>query len=282
MTGEPRIEVLADPEATSRAAAEAIADALIDAVAQRGRADWATTGGSTPVGIYRELSVAPLRDVVPWQAVNVWWGDDRYVPRDHPWSNALPLDEVLVSAAARGSLSGTGEYPIDVEEGLEPGVPLPVANIHAPRMGDAIGLAAGPEWAAQEYADRLRDAGLPASDDGFPILDIALVGVGPDGHVMSVFPGSALFDSEAWVSAVPAPTHVEPHVARISLHPRMLEVARLPIVVAHGAGKATALASVLGDERDVRRWPAQLARREGALWFLDRAAASELPSATRG
>ena len=282
MTGEPRIEVLADPEATSRAAAEAIADALIDAVAQRGRADWATTGGSTPVGIYRELSVAPLRDVVPWQAVNVWWGDDRYVPRDHPWSNALPLDEVLVSAAARGSLSGTGEYPIDVEEGLEPGVPLPVANIHAPRMGDAIGLAAGPEWAAEEYADRLRDAGLPASDDGFPILDIALVGVGPDGHVMSVFPGSALFDSEAWVSAVPAPTHVEPHVARISLHPRMLEVARLPIVVAHGAGKATALASVLGDERDVRRWPAQLARREGALWFLDRAAASELPSATRG
>ena len=282
MTGEPRIEALADPEATSRAAAEAIADALVDAVARRGRADWATTGGSTPVGIYRELAVAPLRDLIPWQAVNVWWGDDRYVPRDHPWSNALPLDEVLVSAAARGSLSGTGEYPIDVEEGFEPGVPLPVANIHAPRMGDAIGLAAGPEWAAEEYADRLRDAGLPASDDGFPILDIVLVGVGPDGHVMSVFPRSALFDSEAWVSAVPAPTHVEPHVARISLHPRMLEVARLPIVVAHGAGKAAALASVLGDERDVRRWPAQLARREGAVWFLDRAAASELPSATRG
>jgi 6-phosphogluconolactonase len=282
MMGEPRIEVLEDPEATSRAAAEAIADALVDAVAQRGRAHWATTGGSTPVGIYRELAVAPLRDIVPWHAVNVWWGDDRYVPRDHPWSNALLLDEVLVSAAARAGLSGTGEYPIDVEEGVEPGVPLPVANIHAPRMGDAIGLAAGPEWAAQEYADRLRDAGLPTSDDGFPILDIALVGVGPDGHVMSVFPGSALFDSEAWVSAVPAPTHVEPHVARISLHPRMLEVARLPIVVAHGARKAAALALVLGDERDARRWPAQLARREGALWFLDRAAASELPSTTRG
>jgi len=282
VTGEPRIEVLADPEATSRAAAEAIADALVDAVARRGRADWATTGGSTPVGIYRELAVAPLRDLIPWQAVNVWWGDDRYVPRDHPLSNALPLDEVLVSAAARASLSGTGEYPIDVEEGLEPGVPLPVANIHAPRMGDAIGLAAGPEWAAREYADRLRDAGLPASDDGFPILDIVLVGVGPDGHVMSVFPRSALFDSEAWVSAVPAPTHIEPHVARISLHPRMLEVARLPIVVAHGAGKAAALASVLGDERDVRRWPAQLARREGAIWFLDRAAAAELPSTIGG
>ena len=282
MTGEPRIEVLADPEETSRAAAEAIVDALVDAVAQRGRADWATTGGSTPVGIYRELAVAPLRDVVPWQDVNVWWGDDRYVPRDHPLSNVLPLDQVLVSSAARASLSGTGEYPIDVEEGVEPGAPLPVANIHAPRMGDAIGLAAGAEWAAEEYADRLRDAGLPASEDGFPILDIVLVGVGPDGHVMSVFPGSALFDSEPWVSAVPAPTHVEPHVPRISLHPRMLEVARLPIVVAHGAGKAAALASVLGGERDVRHWPAQLARREGAVWFLDRAAASELPSTKPG
>lgn len=282
VTGEPRIEVLPDPEATSRAAAEAIADALIEAVAQRGRADWATTGGSTPVGIYRQLAVAPLRDLVPWHAVHVWWGDERYVPRDHPLSNVLPLDQVLVSAAARAGLSGTGEYAVDVDTGAEPGVPLPSMNIHAPRMGDAIGLAAGPEWAAAEYADRLRDAGLPASADRFPILDIVLVGVGTDGHVLSVFPGSGLFDAEAWVSPVPAPTHIEPHVARISLHPRILEVARLPIVVAHGAGKAAALASVLGDERDARRWPAQLARREGARWFLDRAAAADLPSTTRG
>jgi 6-phosphogluconolactonase len=81
---EPRIEVLADPEATSRAAAESIAEALGAAFTQRGRADWVTTGGSTPVGIYRELAAAPLRDRVPWHAVHVWWGDDRFVPRDHP------------------------------------------------------------------------------------------------------------------------------------------------------------------------------------------------------
>lgn len=281
MSGEPRIEVLPDPEATSRAAATAIAEALAAAVAQRGRADWATTGGSTPVGIYRELAVAPLRDQVPWHAVHVWWGDDRYVPRDHPLSNVLPLDQVLVSAAAHAGLSGTGEYGVDVERGSEPGVPLPVANIHAPRMSDAIGAAAGPGWAATEYADRLHDAGLPASVDGFPILDIVLVGVGADGHVLSVFPGSPLFDAEAWVAPVPAPTHIEPHVARISLHPRMLELARLPIVVAHGAGKAEIMAAVLSGERDVRRWPAQLARRDGAAWFLDRAAAAALPAALR-
>ena len=281
MTGEPRIEVLPDPEATSRAAAEAIAHALVDAVALRGRADWATTGGSTPVGIYRELAVAPLRDQVPWQAVHVWWGDDRYVPRDHPLSNVMPLDQVLVSATARAGLSGTGEYAVDVDRGSEPGVPLPTANIHAPQMGEAIGAAAGPEWVAEQYADRLRDAGLP-EEDGFPVLDIVLVGMGPDGHVLSAFPGSALFDSDEWVAAVPAPTHIEPHVPRISLNPRILELSRVPILVAHGAGKAEALGAVLGNERDVRRWPAQLARREGALWFLDRAAAANLRSAQQG
>jgi 6-phosphogluconolactonase len=277
VSSEPRIEVLPDPEATSRAAAASIADGLREAIDERGRADWATTGGSTPVGIYRELAIPPLRDEIAWQSVNVWWGDDRYVPRDHPLSNVFPLDQVLVSAAARAGLSGTGEYAVDVDLGTEPGVPLPAANIHAPRMGDAIGAAAGPEWVATEYADRLRDAALPASDDGFPILDIVLVGVGPDGHVLSVFPGSPLFDAEAWVAAVPAPTHIEPHVARVSLHPRILEVARYPIVVIHGAAKAEMVAAVLGDERDVRRWPAQLARREGARWFLDRAAAASLP-----
>src|SRR6185436_4741180 len=194
-SGEPRVEILPDPEATARAAASAIADALADAVERRRRALWATTGGSTPVAIYRELSVSPLREQVPWQNVHVWWSDDRYVPRDHPLSNMLPLDQVLVSASARAGLSGTGEYGVAVDTGVEPGVPLPAGNIHAPRMNDAIGLAAGPEWAATEYADRLRDAGLPASKDGFPIMDLMLLGVGADGHVMSVFPGSAVFES---------------------------------------------------------------------------------------
>jgi hypothetical protein len=83
----------------------------------------------------------------------------------------------------------------------------------------------------------------------------------PDGHVLSVFPGSPLFEADAWVSAVPAPTHIEPHVARISLHPRILQAARLPMVVAHGAGKAAILASVLSGPRTSsacrRRLPAR-------------------------
>ncbi len=279
MSGEPRIEVLDDPEAASRAAAEAIAAALRDAVARRGRADWATTGGSTPVGIYQALATAPLRDEVPWHAVHVWWGDDRYVPRDHPMSNVMPLDQVLLSAAARAGLSGTGADAVEVELGIEPGAPLPAENVHAPNMARGIATSVGPELVAREYDEQLRAVGLEVGDTGFGVFDVILIGIGPDGHLFSVFPGSPLFESAAWVSAVPAPTHVEPHVARISLNPGFVAATRAPIVVVHGSGKAEILASVLGLERDVRRWPAQLARREGATWFLDRAAAAELPDA---
>lgn len=254
MTGEPSIRVFNDPEATSRAAAEAIALALREAVEERGRADWATTGGSTPVGIYRALTIAPLRGLVPWASVHVWWGDDRFVPRDDPLSNVRPLDREL-----------SGE------------VPLQPANVHAMPMDDALAAGAEVGLVAAVYEGELRTAGLAVADAGFPILDVVLVGIGGDGHVLSVFPGSPLFDSSDWVSAVPPPTHIEPHVERVSLHPGVLAAARLPMVVAHGRGKAAILASVLGPERDERRWPAQVARRAGAIWFLDRGAAASVP-----
>lgn len=255
MTGEPTIRVLDDADATSHAAAEAIAAALRTAVELRGRADWATTGGSTPIGIYQALTEAPLRDQVPWSSVHTWWGDDRFVDRDDPLSNVRPFDRVLV-----------------------PGVAAAREHAHPMAMGEAIDGGAGPERAASRYDAELRFAGLPLAASGFPILDVVLVGIGGDGHVLSVFPGSPLLGSPAWAAAVRAPTHIEPRVARVSLNPAILVAARLPMVVAHGAGKAAILASVLGGERDVRRWPAQLARREGATWFLDRAAAAGLPA----
>jgi 6-phosphogluconolactonase len=103
-----------------------------------------------------------------------------------------------------------------------------------------------------------------------------LVGVGPDGHILSVFPGSVAFDRLESVLPIPAPTHVEPHVPRVTLNPRVVAAARSVLVVVHGAGKASILGSVLGDEIDERRWPAQLARREGATWIVDEAAASSI------
>jgi 6-phosphogluconolactonase/glucosamine-6-phosphate isomerase/deaminase len=94
--------------------------------------------------------------------------------------------------------------------------------------------------------------------------------------VFSVFPRSTAFDGDTWVAAVPAPSELQPRVARVSLHPAFLEAAELVLVVAHGSEKAAILESVLGDERDVARWPIQHARRSNAVWLLDAAAAANL------
>ncbi len=110
------------------------------------------------------------------------------------------------------------------------------------------------------------------------MLDLVLLGVGGDGHVLSVFPGSAAFESKDWALAIPAPTHIEPHVERVTLNPAILAVARQILVVMHGAGKAAILADIFGPEVDPTRWPAQLTRREGATWILDEAAAASLPA----
>jgi 6-phosphogluconolactonase len=276
-TGEPEIVVLADPGSVAAEAAGRIASVLTNAGAGRNRADWATTGGSAAPGIYRDLAASTLGAEVPWARVHLWWGDDRYVPNDHPLSNVGPAEEILIHESARFGGSGTGETVIDARLGIEPGVPLDVRNIHPIRMADAIGEGAGPSWAAARYEIELRESGIDVSD-GWPVFDLVLLGVGPDGHVMSVFPGSDTFDRREWVLPVPAPAHVEPHVSRVTLNPAILDVARNVVVVVTGAGKAETLATVFGEERDPRRWPAQLVRRPGATWLLDEAAATRLPS----
>ena len=266
MRDEPRLVVVADPAAAAPESAGQIATGLADAIAARGRADWATSGGSTPIGIYQRLIVPPLRDTVPWQHVQVWWGDDRFVPRDHPLSNVGPFEDIVLDLAGReeGTVGPHG-----------PGVRIPVDQIHPFRTTEAIGAGRDAASVAAELADELRAAGLDVAD-GWPVFDLILVGVGKDGHVLSVFPGSAAFESKAWALAIPAPTHIEPHVERVTLNPAVLGVARYLLAVATGPDKAPVLGEIFGDERDPARWPAQLARRAGATWILDEAAAADL------
>lgn len=252
-----RVVIAADPDAVARLAATHIADTLTAAVATRGRADWATTGGSMAPAIYRELSDGPLRDRVPWASVHVWWGDDRFVPRDHPLSNVKPLDDIL----------------LDPEHGVD----IPIANLHPFRVTESLGAGWDTAWTADLLANELRTEGLPIRD-GWPVLDLIVVGIGGDGHLLSVFPGSVAFDSSAWALAIPAPTHIEPHVERVTCHPALLGVAGDVLAAVTGAGKAAVLAEVFGPVTDPRRWPAQLARRPGATWLLDAAAAAKLPA----
>jgi 6-phosphogluconolactonase len=252
--GEPEIVVLPTAAEASHVAAGRIAAALIEAVAERGVAHWATTGGSTPGPIYRHLADLPYRETIPWARVHLWWGDDRWVPPEDVLSNALACWNLLLRD-----------------------VPVPLDQVHVIPIGDALLAGDPPALAAERYEATLRGADLEADEAGFPRLDVVLVGIGPDGHLFSVFPGSPTWDDPHWVQAVPAPTHIGPHVARVTLHPRIVTAARLPLAVAHGDGKAAIVAAIFGPDRDERRLPAQLVRRPGGVWILDEAAARELP-----
>ena len=247
--------VVADAATAVAEGAGRIAATLAAAIAGRGRADWCVTGGSTATGIYRALVADPLRDGVSWEAVHVWWGDDRYVPRGHPLSNVTAFDDVMVGPA---------------------GVPIRLDRLHTFRTSEAIAEARAAAWCAAALADELRSAGPPLVD-GWPSFDLLMLGVGGDGHILSVFPGSTALGATDLAMAIPAPTHIEPHVQRVTMNPAVVAAARRVLVLVTGSSKAPVIGDIFGPDRDPRRWPAQLALLEGATWILDEAAAARLP-----
>jgi 6-phosphogluconolactonase len=154
-------------------------------------------------------------------------------------------------------------------------VPLPIDNLHPFPTTLAIGQARGAAWCANELAGELDSAGLERDGD-WPIFDLVVVGIGADGHLLSVFPGSAALESGDLALSIPAPTHIEPHVERVTLNPRVLGAARQVLVVVGGSEKAPVLADIFGSDHDPGRWPAQLARHANATWIVEAAAAEHL------
>jgi 6-phosphogluconolactonase len=251
---EPDILILPDPAAVAEAAAVRIVDGLAAGISARGEAHWATTGGSTPVGIYDAIVGTDLRTAIAWGRVHLWLGDDRFVRRADPRSNMRIADERLLGPA---------------------GVAIAAGNVHPVPTDAAIDAGHGPDVAAAAYAAEAA-ALVPVDHDGLLTFDVVVVGIGPDGHLLSVFPGSPAFDDARVVLAIPAPTHVEPQLERVTFNPAILDATPSLVVPVLGAGKAAILRDVLGRERDERRWPAQRARRAGAAWILDEAAAAGL------
>jgi len=265
--GEPAILVRPDAATAAVAVAEALVDALAAGAVARGRADFASTGGSTPAAVYRALLAEPLRRRVPWEVLHLWVGDDRFVPRGDPDCNLGAIDRVLL--------------PGDVRRGLAP-APLDPAHVHPWPIDAALAAGEGPAACAARFETTLRSE-LAADAEDRPVFDALLVGVGPDGHVLSVFPGSAAFDAPGWTTWAPAPRHVEPHLDRVTLTPGALDATPGLVVAAFGAGKAAIVGELLGSDhagpdRDERRLPALRARRPGATWVLDAAAATGLAS----
>jgi 6-phosphogluconolactonase len=254
--GEPTVVIYDDAGALAVAAADRITAKLDEAIRERGVAHFAVAGGSSPVATYRALAD---RQDIPWAAVHLWWVDDRLVPPDHPESNtALVLDTLL---------------RVDIE--TVHGAPIPAAQVHPFPILAGLQGGHGADWVAETYAEEiLRHVPAP---DGRPRFDVMLLGLGPDGHTMSVFPGSPALAADApLVLAVAAPEHLAPHLARVTLRAHVADDARTLLMLVPDGAKAGILERVLEGKRDEAALPAQVARRAGASWLLTRAAAALL------
>jgi 6-phosphogluconolactonase len=251
--GEPAVVIVADADAVGATAARHVVEAVAAVLAERARADIALTGGSTPEATYRHLVAPSLRDRVDWSRVHLWWGDDRYVPRADPLSNVRLADERLRAPA---------------------GLPIPAVNVHPFPVDRALGDGLGAGWCAATYAAEVV-ATLP-SVDGWPSFDLILVGIGADGHLLSVFPGSSALASDRIGLAIPAPSHIEPHVERVTLNPAVVGSAKAVLATAAGAPKAEVVARILEGPRDPAALPGVLARCSTATWILDLESAAGL------
>ena len=253
----PTVRVFVDAQGVAEAAADHIIEAATAAVAARGVFHLCTTGGSTPAALYRALREPSRANRMPWAQTQIWFGDDRFVPRADPLSNVSPLDAQLLSASVDEAPSPLSPSAVH---------PWPTTVADAPTAVDA-------------YLTELRAAGVPHTPTGFPIFDLLLIGIGGDGHCLSVFPGSPLALEGAPVAAVvPAPTHIEPHVPRLSFSLGVLASARAVIPLAPGAGKAEALARIFASSTKVTDAPAKGALIPTAMWLLDTASAANLPA----
>jgi 6-phosphogluconolactonase len=228
----------------ARTAADLTVAAIAGAIGARGVAHVSLTGGSSASGLYAELRSAERLAAVDWSRVQLWFGDERIVPTDHPDSNAgLAMRELLAPGG-------------------------PPAEIHSMLAGvDASTTDAG-IVASGLYAAEL--AALVPNLGGVPVFDLLLLGMGPDGHVLSVFPDSpALMAGMPVVVPIPAPTHILPALPRVTLNPMVIGAARAVLLIAGGAAKAPTVADVLGEVWDPMRLPAQLCDVAAATWLLD-------------
>lgn len=248
----PPPEVLVRPDAGSlaRTVAEELGARLAAAQTASGSASVVLTGGGVGVAVLEQLAaLAPAGGPVDWAAVDVWWGDERFVPADD--------DDRNEKAARRALLEVVG---------------VPAERVHP--MPPSDGGFASPEDAAARYADELAAAAAPGRT--VPRFDVLLLGMGAEGHTASIFPGSPAVHDERPVVAVrncpkPPPT-------RVSLGFPAINAAEEVWLVVAGAEKAPAVArAVAGTDPD--ELPAAGVRgRRATRWLLDAAAAGKLPA----
>lgn len=242
MTAFPNaaVEVLSDPEALARRAADWL---LATALAKEGTVAVALSGGSTPRRLYELLAAPPYCEAFPWRRTHWFWGDERFVPHDNAESNFRMARESLLS---RMQFPATNVHPIPTE-----------------------GLT--PEEAAAEYERTLQSFyGATSLTPKRPLFDVVILGVGPEGHTASLFPDTAILqERQRWVAPVIG-AKPEP---RISLTYPALNSSREIAFLVAGEAKREVLGKLFASDTSL---PAARVRPEGQLhFFLDRAAAAD-------
>jgi len=240
--GRPEIVVTPDLSTLIEIAVKRVAARISQA---RSTVAICLTGGSTPKPIYQRFATEPYRSELPWNSIQWFWGDDRFVPLDDERSNA---------GMARAAFLDR--------------LPIPPANIHAIPTS-----APNPHEAALQYEKELkRFYGCHRLDPERPLFDLVLMGLGSDGHTASLFPGdTALSEKDCWVVGVEK-AGLPPFVPRVSLTFPVLASTREMIFLVSGQDKRDAVDLVLSGQ-DL---PAARAHAIGNLvWLMDRSAAPE-------
>jgi 6-phosphogluconolactonase len=244
------IRIVADAAALYRAAAEEFVQRAEAAVRERGSFAVALAGGSTPKGLYTLLAgdgAGSFKARVPWDRSHFFWGDERHVPPDHPDSNYRMAYEAMLSR-----------------------VMVPPEQIHRIKTENPD---AG--QAAEQYEQVLREF-FRLQPGQWPRFDLVLLGMGPDGHTASLFPGTDAIHEQVRLVAAPWVQKFNTH--RVTLTPPVLNHSAAVIFMVSGSDKAETLQAVLEGGYEPDRLPSQVVRpAEGALlWLVDRAAAAKL------
>ncbi len=246
----PEVFVYATGDLLASAAAARAVTRLADAVAARGRAHLVLTGGGIGTKVLAAIAASPARDAVDWSRVEFWWGDERFLATGDPERNETGARAALLDALR-----------------VEP------ARIHAvpgPDGPDGDDPDAAAAWYARELA---ASAGPGAS---VPVFDVLMLGIGPEGHVASIFPDSPA--AHAGGSVVAVRNCPKPPPTRISLTFGALQAAREVWVLASGAEKAEAVARAVSGVSQVELPAAGARGRTRTLFLLDEAAAAKLPA----
>jgi 6-phosphogluconolactonase len=252
MSTGPTVVVHRDAQLLAEAGAARLVTRLVDVQTSRGSASVVLTGGTMGSAILAAVAQSPARDAIDWSRLDVWWGDERFLPTGAPDRNETQNRAALLDA-----------------------VPLDPARVHAMPGPDGP-LGDDVDAAAAAYADLLADQA--PRGEATPVFDILLLGVGPDAHVASLFPGApALYETERSVVGVRGSP--KPPPVRVSLTMPVMRRADDVWFLVAGADKAHAVGLALSGAGVVQAPAAGPRGRRATLWLVDRAAAANVPPA---